>query len=351
MTGEDISELLSSLGCEKIKQNNSGWINSSCPFAPFTALHKNRTDSSPSFGVHVNECGVSGYQCFTCNKSGTLNDLLFRLRSLMKERDEDVSVFQKLFEFVSKRENAFNSPEVLLEKLNRAEYVPKSMTEIGGIRISSKSARMMLGNGYNKPEVFLPEEELDVFTSLSEEAEEYLLSRGLKRETLLKWEFKWHPRTRRIAIPIRDLNRRLVGISGRSLYGENKRKFLHSSGFQRDRYLFGEVHVPNSGLDTAVVVEGFFDAIFLWQNGYAGLAIMGTYPSSLQVEKLSRMFKEVVILPDGDSAGEEAAKRVAKYLLGRIPVRIGPVFRGKDPDELSPLELSEAIDSAVLQKT
>lgn len=349
MRGEDIETLLEALGCERIKTNSSGWVNSPCPFAPFTPLHKNGRDSSPSFGIRINECGPSGYQCFTCNKSGTINDLLFRLRKLMQDDKRDVSDFQKLFDFVGKTEHSSSSPEALLSKLSQADYVPKTTLEVGGIRLSAKAARAMLGNGYSRPEAILPESELSVFDPLSSEAADYLLSRGLTTDTLNRWEFRWHPKTRRIAIPIRDLQGRLVGISGRSLYGENKRKFLHSSGFQRDRYLFGESHIPSAQHKTAVVVEGFFDAIYLWQNGYAGLALMGTYPSRLQVEKLSRLFNEVVILPDGDAAGVEAAERVSKYLLGKVPVRVGPVFRGKDPDELSPLELYEAVKNAQLQ--
>jgi DNA primase len=352
MNAEDIQTLLGKLGCNRIKITSGQWVHASCPFAPYTDAHKNRKDAHPSFGVSISD-GVSGYKCFTCNANGNLTELLMRLRHLALQEGLEVDVLTDLFAWVQTR----NKPkpvtiEGLRERLEKVEYRQRKAVEIGGIRVSESTARSVLrvSDGVfvpeDIPETFMEEAELDRFQPLSEEAWNYLAhDRGLSGKTIIEWGFRWHADSRRIAIPIRDCKGRLVGISGRSLGTESKRKFLHSTGYQRDRYLFGEHRLVEGSTGKGIVVEGFFDAIYLWQQGYKAVALLGTYPSKMQVEKLVRFFGEAVVLPDGDNAGYEAAERVAEALVGRMPVRIAPMPKGKDPDEVSPLDLMDALGS------
>jgi DNA primase len=343
VNAEDITMLLDRIGCHRVRLNQSGWVNASCPFAPFTTLHKTRQDNSSSFGVHVDE-GPSHYRCFTCNAKGSVTDMLTRLRVLMERAGHETSVFSELHQWVTKKDReALTSVDALRHALERADYRPTGPVEVGGVRLSAKTARAALGWTFDQPDTVLPESDLDVFEPLNGESYDYLKDRGLDEVSIERWEFRWHPQARRIAIPIRDCRQRLVGISGRSLEGESKRKFMHSLGFQRDRYLYGECRLKEGGGGTGVIVEGFFDAIHLWQHGYQGVAIMGTHLSRVQLEKLVRFFADIVILPDGDSAGLEAADRMQDILVTRIPTRVAKVPRNSDPDELGPLELAELL--------
>ena len=344
MRGDDIALLLEKIGCHHIRQNMGGWINASCPFAPFTALHKSREDARPSFGVRVDDTGKSHYVCFTCSAKGTLTAMLTRLRSLMLKEQRDIDAFNELFQWVqAKDREAALSVDSLRVALDRADYRPSGPIDIGGIRFSEKVARAALGWAFDQPETVLDEAELNIFSPLNGEAHDYLKQRGLDEQSIALWGFRWHPVARRIAIPVRDCKQRLVGISGRSLEGESKRKFLHSTGFQRDRYLFGEQFLKEGGEGTGVIVEGFFDAIHLWQYGYKGVAIFGTHISRVQIEKLTRFFKSVIILPDGDTPGLDAARAMHDLLKPRIPVRVAAIPPGRDPDELSPLDLQAAL--------
>lgn len=336
MNVSDIVVLLERLNCQHIKVGNGQWVNASCPFAPFTNLHKNRRDKNPSFGISVKD-GHSGYRCFTCGVSGNLTHLLFRLKNYAEQNEQDTTELSELFTWVQVRDRERPlTADSLKERLKHLDYKAKGPVEVGGILVTEDTAKHV----YVSPSL-LAESELDNFQPLSQEAFEYLRQkRRLTEQTIAEWGFKWHPQARRIAIPIRDIKGRLVGISGRSLDGESKRKFLHSSGFTRDCYLFGEHRLKEGGVGRGIIVEGFFDAIYLWQQGYPAVALMGTYPSVIQVEKLVRFFNEVVVLPDGDDAGYEGADRVSRALSRRMShVQVAPMPKGRDPDELDPLDL------------
>lgn len=77
---DGVKQFCELLGLKNIKVDRErGWVNASCPFAPFR--HKNGTDSSPSFGISVSqESGMPPqYKCFSCNESGDLRSLLHNL--------------------------------------------------------------------------------------------------------------------------------------------------------------------------------------------------------------------------------------------------------------------------------
>lgn len=348
MQADYVRAFLERLGCAHTKHSNQGWINGPCPLAPFTDKHKNKLDKHPSFGVSVNEGGKSGYRCFTCNAKGTLADLVVRLQHLATQNGGQTSGFFELLSWVQEHDKDVPvSAPTMADRVAAAAYRPHRAVEVGGIKLSEKAAKQVFGNKHfdpNAPEVFIEEHVLESMAPLSQEALEYLLKeRQLLASTVTDWGLRWHPQTRRIAIPIRDYKGRLVGISGRTISPTVRPKFIHSEGYNRDRYLYGEHKLLESGSGTGIVVEGFFDAMHLWQNGYKAVAILGSYPSKMQVEKMVRFFGDIVVLPDGDTAGMDAAERVRDALKHRMPVRIAPMQKGLDPDDLSPLDLAEAL--------
>lgn len=346
MTADNIQQLLDKLGCERIKLSGNGWVQASCPFAPYSDKHSNRKDAHPSFGISIKDDTHSGYRCFTCNAKGTISDLLLRLQSLAAKEGANTTGLADLLVWVQANDQHIpKALPTLRERLEAAAYKPRTAVEIGGIKLSESLARRVVTVPVaDQPELVLPEDTLDQLAPLSVEAREYLQrERGLSAATIEAWGFRWSPKGRRIAIPIRDCQGRLVGLSGRTIDPKTKPKFLHAKGFLRDRYLYGEHRLKEGGRGTGVIVEGFFDAIHLWENGYPAVAIMGTYLSRLQIEKLVRFFGDVVVLPDGDAPGLAGAEKIKEDLLGRMPVRIAAIPPGRDPDELSALDLAETL--------
>jgi DNA primase len=246
--------------------------------------------------------------------------------------------FPQLHEFV--RRTNQQSLAHLESTLGKLEYTKKQVP----IDYSVTSARIGIAGGVQQEifePVYLPDMALTLLDPLSGPQLEYVLNtRKLEPLTIEVWELKWNPETSRIAIPIRDEKMRLVGISGRSFYEWQKPKYLHSKGFKRDYYLYGEQLLTEKTVESpsriGYLVEGFFDVIKLWQYGYDNVfAMMGSYLSAAQEQRLVSNFDAVVIVPDGDKPGYEASERIQTKLKKRLRCTITPMPVGYDPDDLT----------------
>jgi hypothetical protein len=88
--------------------------------------------------------------------------------------------------------------------------------------------------------------------------------------------------------------------------------------------------------DRAVVVEGYFDVTALHRAGiHAAVASCGTALTPEHARRLRRYAREVVLLFDGDAAGQRAAERALPLLLAEGLVVLGAFLPpGEDPDTL-----------------
>ncbi len=96
--------------------------------------------------------------------------------------------------------------------------------------------------------------------------------------------------------------------------------------------------------DRVVLVEGFFDAIKVFEAGFAVVALMGATMSARQVELLSEHFSKIVLLLDGDNAGRCGTQRAQEMLAKRMQVLIAPLPDKRQPDKFEPYQLKELID-------
>lgn len=148
----------------------------------------------------------------------------------------------------------------------------------------------------------------------------------------------------RIMFPITDLRGRVVGFGGRSLPGEGQQegqpKYLNTAQtalFDKGSLLYGldkaKEHIRREG--SAVIVEGYMDAIAAHQHGYKNVvASMGTALTERQVRLLKRFARDVVLALDADTAGQEATLRAVEYqeILGG-DIRVAVLPPGLDPDQ------------------
>lgn len=312
-------------------------MNAPCPFAPFK--HAKGNDEHPSFGVSISPEGRSIYRCFTCNLKGDLKFLVWKLdREMATHGRKFPGDVDDLVNWI----NARNAPDA--KEMNarltqaKAQWESGSVKELGGIKVGPQVVMRNIAGEEKEPDP-LPEEDLLALQIPDGLVMKYLTeTRGLTPEIIARWELRWHPRARRVAIPIRNVQKKLVGISGRAVEPNAKPKFLHSTGFRRDFYLYGE-HLCQTHR-AGFLTEGFFDVMKLHQQGYNAFAIMGSYLSPLQMEKCCRFFTEVVILTDGDDAGYESAERISKDLGSRMKVTVAKTPPGQDPDDLDPATLA-----------
>jgi DNA primase len=154
----------------------------------------------------------------------------------------------------------------------------------------------------------------------------------------------------RLVFPIQDQIGRVVGFGGRRLSdekrsdGSEEAKYLNSAesaAFDKGSTLYG-LHQAAPALRstrTAVVVEGYLDAIACHQAGIGNaVATLGTALTAGSARVLRRQCERAVLVFDGDEAGRRAARRAIEVFFAEpIDVRIARldgVTDAKDPDEL-----------------
>ncbi len=189
----------------------------------------------------------------------------------------------------------------------------------------------------------------------------YLTNRGLTPETIQFFDLRYAPQglseknikdfPGRIIIPIRSIDNKLLGLSGRLATDDKKTikkygKYKHLYSFQRNSVLYNVNYAfPYIKKSKAVIlVEGFFDAIDLWQKDIKNVvAVMGNSITIQQVQDLLPYLNKVYVCFDGDKGGRDGARKVAKVLGRLCSVYDVRLPEGKDPDELSKTELVQTI--------
>lgn len=141
----------------------------------------------------------------------------------------------------------------------------------------------------------------------------------------------------RLMIPIFDTSNRVIGFGGRVL-DDSKPKYLNSPEtivFSKSRNLYGLNNAKNAKKDTVLLCEGYMDVIAVQKSGYLNaVATLGTALTSGQASMLSKMFGEIIICYDSDSAGCTARNK-AIGILRDYDIKISLINMGdkKDPDE------------------
>lgn len=148
----------------------------------------------------------------------------------------------------------------------------------------------------------------------------------------------------RLMFPIQDQIGRVIGFGGRRLDDEDEPKYINSAEsplFDKSTTLYG-LHQATQAIRqsrTAIVTEGYMDTIACHQAGVrSAVATLGTALTPGNARVLRRLCDTVVLLFDGDEAGQKAAERgVEVFFAEPVDVRIAmlsTVTDAKDPDEL-----------------
>ncbi len=167
-------------------------------------------------------------------------------------------------------------------------------------------------------------------------SEKILLELGLISESKGKYYDKFR---NRVMFPIINTSGKVIGFGGRAI-GQAEPKYLNSPEnkvFQKKNNLYAlNITKQDIGKEGyAILVEGYMDAISLYQNGVRNVgASLGTALTDNQARLLNRYTKNVVLSYDADSAGRNAALRGIEVLSKQdCKVKVLHVTDGKDPDD------------------
>jgi len=141
----------------------------------------------------------------------------------------------------------------------------------------------------------------------------------------------------RLMFPIADSQSRVIGFGARTL-GDEVPKYLNTPKtpvFDKSKVLYA-LPQARAGIQREGrigIVEGYTDAIMAHQAGLdIFVASLGTAFTQENARRLSRIAPRVLLIFDGDAAGQRASERSLDLLVAEnLDLRIYAVKDGKDP--------------------
>lgn len=155
---------------------------------------------------------------------------------------------------------------------------------------------------------------------------------------------------KRLMFPLIDTNGEVLGFSGRLLEDKELAKYKNTTQtpvFNKSEVVFAinllkkqrdkerQTTQSFSGFDNVIIVEGQIDVISMHQHGFVNtVACLGTAITPQHVRKLKQFSDNIILMLDGDSAGQKAALRSIDTLRAcGVSVRVVTLPEGLDPDE------------------
>jgi len=147
----------------------------------------------------------------------------------------------------------------------------------------------------------------------------------------------------RLMFPLKDHHGNIRGFAGRLLDSQAKEaKYINTPEtliYHKSDLLYGLLEAKDEikKQDQVVLVEGELDMISSFQAGVKNvLAIKGTALTEAQVKLISRFTQKIILALDQDLAGDQAARRGIEMAENQgMMIRVVETKQGKDPDEIA----------------
>ncbi len=302
-----------------------------CPF------HK---EKSPSFSVSPDK---QIFHCFGCGAGGNVIHFVQKIENID---------FRETMEMLAERAN-IQLPTIENSMEDKIQLLKKKVYEI-----NEKAAIFYHENLYKETSIqaqeYIKKRKLDNKTLKSfqigysgnyNELYMYLKQEGYTDEEILASTLvvkndngTYIDRFRkRLMIPIFDVRNRAIAFGGRVL-DDSLPKYINSPEsivYSKGRNLFALNIAKNSNSQKLIMVEGYMDAISLYQRGINNVvASLGTALTEAQGRLLRKYSEKVIISYDSDGAGQAATLRGLEILKAiGCDVRILQMEGAKDPDE------------------
>jgi DNA primase len=269
---------------------------------PVTESHDNwktlcpvHSERTPSFFIHKDTCIA---HCFGCGAQGYVDNILAQV-------------------YVEK-------PRVIRKQLN--------------ITAGTRLAR--IDNNTWIPELF-PVAQLAGFPKI--QSHKWLTNRGVSDEAIAAHDTRWDWQSARLVFPLKHMGEGVKGAVGRSLRAKDPKWHFYWNT-DKGHLLYCNT-VPNR---TAIVVEGMFDVMALWDAGYkqSVVAPIGAMLTKYQIGVLKERCDHVIVFLDNDQAGQIGTRLLSQRLRGDCVVTFAryPDDR-KDPQQLTAAEIQTAIQT------
>ena len=321
-----------------------------CPF------HGEKT---PSFTVS----SVKGiYKCFGCGKAG--NSVNFVMDHLKLTYPEALKWLAKKYNIEviereitpAERELQTERESMLIVMQYAQRYFSETMLQIDegkSIGLGYFKERDLKDDIISKFQLGYSLEEKNSFTNTAIKngySPKYLAKTGMSilsnryvEENEIKGSDLFDRYAGRVMFPIHDDGGRVVAFGGRTLTKDKKiAKYINSPEteiYNKSKILYG-LWLGKKTIqekDTCFLVEGYMDVIAMHQAGIENVvASSGTSLTVDQIKSIHRFTKNIVVLYDGDDAGQKASSRAIPLLLEEgMNVKLLQFPDNDDPDSFS----------------
>lgn len=314
-----------------------------CPF------HDDRT---PSFSVSPAK-GV--YKCFSCGEAG--NVVNFIMKHDQMTYPEALKVLAKKYG-IEVQERELTTEEKQLENERESmflvnEWAAKYFHNLLINNIDGKTIGLQYFRSRGFRDDIIEKFQLGFCLTGMQEFANAALAAGYKKEFLVKTGLCYERDNGelidrfngRVIFPWLNVSGKVIAFGGRLLDSRTKgvnQKYVNSPGseiYQKDHALYGIYQAKKAiaKFDLVYMVEGYTDVVSMHQCGIENVvANSGTALSVYQIKLLRRFTSNIVLLYDGDEAGQHAAMRGTDMLLAEgMNVKVLLLPDGKDPDELA----------------
>ncbi len=304
-----------------------------CPF------HK---EKSPSFSVSADR---QYFHCFGCHKGGDVFTFVSEIERISFKEALEFLAERARIELPVDQNTEFNKTQYLKDRMYKINaettifYHERLYKPLAKIAQDYVKQRKLDNNTLKAFKIGYSGEYNDLYKHLKLQGfkDEEILATGLVNKTD-KGDFVDRFR-KRLMFPIMEVNGKVIAFGGRKLENNEKlAKYINSNEnliYSKKKHLFALNLAKQSGSKRIILVEGYMDAISLYQRGFNNVvASLGTALTEEQGRLLRKYSEQVILSYDSDSAGQEAIMRGLSILEGQgCDARVLQMEGAKDPDE------------------
>lgn len=334
-------------------------------YLPLTPKGKNFFGICPFHDDHAPSMSVSKekqiYTCFVCHETGNVFNFIMKYDNVSfleaVKKVADISKINIDINLNTKQNNNSNNYLYEIYDLSNKFYKNNINTKLGIEAKEYLNKRSINEDIIKEFEIGLSLKDNKMLTKLliNKYKEEELIRSGLinKNNNGLNDTFY-----NRIMFPLYNLYGQVVGFSGRIYNSTDTSKYINSKEseiFKKGELLYNYHRAKDEArrLNQIIITEGFMDVIRLYSVGIKNVvAAMGTAFTKNHALLVKRMAKDVILMFDGDEAGEKATISCSNELM-KIDVipKIVRLENNLDPDEYILKYGSEAIINKINNPT
>ena len=311
----------------------------------FIGLSPFKNEKTPSFTVNDEK---EFYHCFSTGEHGNIFDFLMRTRSLgfgeaVKILAAEAGMQPYRFSNFDKKKdlrfqtykNVFSDySNYFAEKLFHSE--------------NQDALNYLLKRGLKKDMIeefklgYVPWKNNFYESLIKKYSEDEINSTGLyyKNDKTLNYVDRFNSR---IIFPVNNISGETIGFGGRIIRDGKLAKYINSPEtefYKKGNTIFNldKVRDLRSKTEEVLIVEGYMDVVSLYAAGIKNvISNSGTALTERQINLIWKFFSNPIICLDGDESGQKAALRIAERLFPFIKEGNKIYFiempDGKDPDD------------------